>query len=237
MPTKDKAWFAIYAAQDDVGDPATGDSANHTLRLVKDGTVATFISSPTIIEISATYFPGLYGVLVSAADNTGSNMILGGTSATSGVTLYPGQWDNDEAGLDDIYTGVQDLLSQFSLIVTFDDGDTPDERVLRLVRGDSYDGVLNAKKTFSITSATDLTTGTATLTTRDNAGNVLFSVNTTPVDAGGGVYTIAPTIAHADTTGLPVGRGVGIWDLQIVVGTSYATPILGTLQVDEDSTI
>lgn len=238
MPVKNQDYYALYLAQDDnTGEPVTGDAANHTLRLVKDGTVTTFIGTPTPVEVSSTYMPGIYGVLVPGADNTGENMVIAGTSSTADVSIFPGQWDNDSADLEAISDAVQTILSQFAVVVQFDGSGSADDRVLRLTRGDSYDNVLNAKKTFTVSSSIDLTTGLATLTTRDNSGNVLFAVTAVPVFAGGSNYTISPTITHSDTLSLPVGRGVGIWDLQVVVGSSYGTPILGTLQVDEDATI
>ena len=237
MPVKNEAYYAFYLAQSDLtGDPVLGDAANHTLRLIKDGTVSTFISTPTPVEISSTYAPGLYGVTIPAGDNTGTNMIIAGTSSTANVTIYPGQWDNDGANLGTINSTLQTLLAQYAVLVQFDGSSSADSRVLRLTRGDSYDDVLNAKKVFTVYSTTDLTTGTATLTVRDNSGSLLFSVTDTPVSIGGDNYTVSPTITHANTVSLPVGRGIGVWDLQILVGSSYGTPILGTLHVDEDVT-
>jgi hypothetical protein len=67
----------------------TGDSANHTLRWVKDGTSAPPDGSPAITEVDATNAPGVYKLTLDATDCTCNVGTLAGKSATSGVVIIP----------------------------------------------------------------------------------------------------------------------------------------------------
>lgn len=63
----------------------TGDSANHSLRVMKDGTDAASANSPS--EISSANRPGDYKLVLTAGE-MGANVIsLGGKSSTSGIIL------------------------------------------------------------------------------------------------------------------------------------------------------
>jgi hypothetical protein len=77
------------------GAPKTGDVANHTLRLVRDGAEATPSGTPA--EVDATNAPGIYKLALTGAENTGTIMALVGKSATSGVVLVPTYWHNLDA--------------------------------------------------------------------------------------------------------------------------------------------
>lgn len=72
----------------------TGDAANLTLRLVKDGLEATPAGTP--VEIDATNAPGIYKLALTAAENTGTAMTLAGKSATAGIVVVPLSWHNME---------------------------------------------------------------------------------------------------------------------------------------------
>lgn len=74
----------------------TGDAANHTLRYVADGVEGT-PAAPNITEVDATNLPGVYKATLSASENTGTFMLLGGKSASNNVIIIPVQWTNDDA--------------------------------------------------------------------------------------------------------------------------------------------
>lgn len=67
----------------------TGDAANFTLRVARDGTVVTRSSGSAIVELDATNAPGLYAVHLDASDMNGDVISLIGKSATSNVSLMP----------------------------------------------------------------------------------------------------------------------------------------------------
>lgn len=93
MAIKSASATVTYLAWD-VGNGAgkTGDVANHTLRLVSDGTEATPGATPT--EVDATNLPGIYKVVIAAGENSGYHMMLGGKSSTTDIIIYPSQWEN-----------------------------------------------------------------------------------------------------------------------------------------------
>lgn len=77
--------LTYYAWNTSTGAYVTGDVANHTLKLVKDGTEA----SPTnaAAEIDATSMPGAYKVLLTSAETAFNAVTIGGKSSTSNVIL------------------------------------------------------------------------------------------------------------------------------------------------------
>lgn len=74
-----------YAYNTNTNAYQTGDAANHTLKLLKDGTEA----SPTNgnAELDSTNFPGLYTLALTSAECTFNTVDVGGKSATANVIL------------------------------------------------------------------------------------------------------------------------------------------------------
>jgi len=91
MPVRAQALTMHYFATDSDG-PKTGDVGNHALRIIEDGVVGTIAASPA--EIDATNAPGMYKVVISAAENTADVVTLCGKSSSSGVTISPSSWSN-----------------------------------------------------------------------------------------------------------------------------------------------
>lgn len=89
MATRAKAFTAhIYAYDSATGAPKTGDSANITPRLAKDGTSAA-LTTTTVTELDATNFPGAYKVSISGTEADCDALVVGGKSSTSGVYIVP----------------------------------------------------------------------------------------------------------------------------------------------------
>ena len=88
MPSRGQSLTVQYIAWDtDANAGKTGDVANHTLRWVKDGTSAAPAATPT--EVDATNAPGVYKVLLSAAECTCNVGTLCGKSSTANVSIMP----------------------------------------------------------------------------------------------------------------------------------------------------
>lgn len=68
--------------------PKTGDSANITLRWVKDGTSAA-LTSGTVTEIDATNCPGLYKCDLSSSETNCKVGMLHGKSSTANTYIMP----------------------------------------------------------------------------------------------------------------------------------------------------
>jgi hypothetical protein len=88
MPLKGVALTIQYVAWD-TGNNAgkTGDNANHTLKLIQDGTANTPTNSPA--EVDATNCPGVYKLALTAAEMNYGVITLAGKSSTSGVVIVP----------------------------------------------------------------------------------------------------------------------------------------------------
>ncbi len=94
MPFKGTAVaFSIIAWDTSANAPKTGDQANIIIRAVGDGTEFT-PATATVTQIDATNLPGAYKFALTAAENNYSNVLVGGTSSTTGVVIQPVQWTN-----------------------------------------------------------------------------------------------------------------------------------------------
>lgn len=88
MPAKGESLTLQFVAWDTSANSGkTGDSANFTLRWVKDGTSAAPSNSPS--EIDATNLPGVYKITLTASEASCNVGTLGGKSSTSNVSIIP----------------------------------------------------------------------------------------------------------------------------------------------------
>jgi hypothetical protein len=88
MPLKGVALTLQYVAWDTTNNVGkTGDSANHTLKIIKDGTAATPTNSPA--EVDSTNCPGVYKLALTAAEMGYNVITLAGKSSTSGIVIIP----------------------------------------------------------------------------------------------------------------------------------------------------
>lgn len=88
MAIKNQAITVQYVAWDtgnNVGK--TGDVANHTIKIVQDGVVATPAASPA--EVDATNVPGVYKIALAAAEMNFGFVTVGGVSSTSNIVIIP----------------------------------------------------------------------------------------------------------------------------------------------------
>jgi len=87
--------FVVWDTANNVGK--TGDTANITLRGVGDGTEFT-PSSPSITEVDSTNLPGVYKASLTASENNGTFLTLGGKSSSTGCVIIPVSWSNELTG-------------------------------------------------------------------------------------------------------------------------------------------
>ena len=86
MPSRGQTITITYTAWDTVNNVGkTGDSANHTLLWVKDGTSAAPTNSPA--EVDATNAPGIYKLVLTGTECTCDSGTLCGKSSTSNVSI------------------------------------------------------------------------------------------------------------------------------------------------------
>ncbi|MHC4302690.1 MAG: hypothetical protein ACYS7Y_35975, partial [Planctomycetota bacterium] len=88
MASRGQALTITYTAWDTSANAGkTGDSGNHTLRWVKDGTSAAPSNSPA--EVDATNAPGVYKITLTTAECTCWIGTLCGKSGTANVSIMP----------------------------------------------------------------------------------------------------------------------------------------------------
>jgi hypothetical protein len=88
MPARGSSLVITYMAWDFVNQAGkTGDVANHTLRLMRDGEETVPTNSPS--EVNTNTIPGMYKLTVTAAEADCLLLVVGGKSSTSGVSIVP----------------------------------------------------------------------------------------------------------------------------------------------------
>jgi hypothetical protein len=94
MSIRGTATTIVYLAWDTVNNIGkTGDVLNHTLRGICDGTEFTPAGTPA--EVDATNLKGLYKIALTAAENNGNILTLGGISSTPNIIITPVNWMNE----------------------------------------------------------------------------------------------------------------------------------------------
>ena len=88
MAIKNQSITVCYTAWDTATNVGkTGDVANHTIKLIQDGTANAPTNSPS--EVDATNAPGVYKLVLAAGDINYNTVTLAGKSSTSGVVIIP----------------------------------------------------------------------------------------------------------------------------------------------------
>lgn len=88
MSTRATSITISYQAWDTSANAGkTGDSGNHTLRWVKDGTSSAPANSPA--EVDATNCPGLYKLVLTGTECTCDYGTLHGKSSTANISIMP----------------------------------------------------------------------------------------------------------------------------------------------------
>jgi hypothetical protein len=87
MAIKNQALVLSYLAWDTVNSVGkTGDAANHTIKILADGSLITPAASPIQADIG---LPGVYKISLTNAEMNYNCITLGGLSSTAGVSLIP----------------------------------------------------------------------------------------------------------------------------------------------------
>lgn len=92
--------ISITAITASTGLEKTGDSANISVRLIKDGTSGARHDATAITEVDATNASGEYSVVLDATDTNANAITVKGKSATSGVTIMPVKIITEQGRLD-----------------------------------------------------------------------------------------------------------------------------------------
>jgi len=88
MAIKNQSITVTYIAWDTSNNTGkTGDSGNHTLKVVKDGTASAATNSPA--EIDAVNCPGAYKITLTATEMNGDFIALAGKSSTANIVIIP----------------------------------------------------------------------------------------------------------------------------------------------------
>ncbi len=223
MATKDAAITTTFLAWDvNAGQGKTGLS-DFTIRGVSDGVVFTPAASP--VEKDATNLKGVYSLTLTAGENDGDFMAVGGISATADIEITPKTWTNtDVAGIvdavwDELLSGHTTALTMGANQNLIDDINTTTSGSATTVTVTSNvagDGTITIHQgadedlAWTVTGWTkqSLTGGTYVLRfyNRDDWTNSTTSAAdlevTATIVASGADWTVTATVADTDSTGL-----------------------------------
>lgn len=220
MASRGQSVTLSYYAWDAVnGVPKTGDVANHTLRLVKDGGTAT---APTnaAAEIDATNSKGWYKVVLTSAETTADVVLLAGVSSTTGIAIFgaqvtlenlPTAAPNANAGLPILSSSGTTLGYTISTLTTYT-GNT-------VQTGDAYARIgaagagltaVPASGDFTSTMKTSIGTAVAASSVAGVTGVTFPSTVASPTNITAGTITTVTTLTNlpAITTDWLTGTGV-----------------------------
>ena len=98
MPFKNTTVTYNYVAWDTANNVGkTGDGGNHTISGSRDGTQFT-PADTTPAEVDSTNLQGVYSLDLSAAENNGTFLTMGGESSTASIVIIPISWSNEING-------------------------------------------------------------------------------------------------------------------------------------------
>ena len=172
--------------------PKTGDSANITLRWVKDGTSAA-LTTTTVTEIDATNCPGLYKCDLSATETDAKMGTLHGKSATASIYVMP-----VEVGF--VYTPTAAITVTGGTIKV----DLDTIKTNPVVNAGTVTFPTNA----TLASTANITAGTITTVTNQlTAAQIATGVWT---DITAGDFTVALSVGKSLMNGVALGTGLTI---------------------------
>lgn len=83
--------IALYAFDTTTSAAKTGDSANITPYVSKDGGTVTALGTTSVAELSSTNAPGLYECTLTQAETNADRLLFSGKSSTANVSVVPVQ--------------------------------------------------------------------------------------------------------------------------------------------------
>jgi hypothetical protein len=88
MSSQGVSTTAVYMAYNSTtGAYVVGDTANHTIKFVRDGSIATPANSPT--EVSGAGVRGAYAIALTSSETQCSTCWIGGNSSTANTIIIP----------------------------------------------------------------------------------------------------------------------------------------------------
>lgn len=190
--------FRVYNSTTGAG--VTGDAANLTLHLIADGVMVTPTNSPAELGY------GFYKLVVTAAENTGQMMTLGGSSSTANAIVIDACWvngyiTNTKAGYIDAAISSRAEAGSIIGVVTLGDNVFTGTDVLEIIRGDLTTLTLtfedSAGAAVDLTPYTTLTMTIKEIDYRDDTDDTNAALQITGVSAsptsGIATFTIPAT--------------------------------------------
>jgi len=200
---KNQSIIVTYTAWDSAAQaPKAGDVANHTLRVITDGT--SNVPSNVASEVDAVNAPGEYKITLTAGEMNGNFIVLAGVSATANVVILP------------VKIGTERGLVDQSLSTTESN-----------IRGADSDDLKTISDEVATRAApSDVTTAHATTDANVNAKHVTTDANVTAVHG----TTDALIAALNDPTVAAIVNGV--WDALLAAHTDVGSFGLNAANLD-----
>jgi len=173
--------FLVWDTSNNVGK--TGDSANITLNIIKDGGASASLTN-TITEPTSANMPGVYEVALTTTEMTADFITVGGKSSTADSVVFPVFIQTDQGDIAVIDTNVDTINSN---VVTIDTNvDTINSNVVTIdtnvdtinISTSGTDTLINALNDISTTDVNTTITNNTTIGTLSTEANATSNVST-----------------------------------------------------------
>jgi len=232
--------ITLLAIDTSTNTPKTGDAANLTAYIKKDGGTVTVLADTSATEDSATNAPGLYTFDVSAAETTADWLEFSGKSSTTSVRLIPKTVFTSAGGASftaaDVWAAATRTLTGGAAIITGDIEFTAKQ----IVRGNDYSSANQPwAESMSSSSITDLSAYAWVFTADKDAdnletGDATFAGTVVVTTATGSSRALRIDVAASLTDSLAKGYYNGAIRGTATSGSKLATPKFISVKVVDD---
>ena len=203
MAIKNVSITMAYVAWDTANNVGkTGDVANHTIKVIKDGTSATSTNSPS--EVDSTNAPGVYKLVLTATEMNGDCIVVAGKSSTSSISIIPVTFTTDHGVLPSSFP------SNFTSLSIDSNGRVRNQASVQkntafatfmFLMTDSTNHNPVTGKSVSVTRAIDGGAfGAGSLSAVSEIGNGIYSVDFAAADLNGKNIILRATASASDDT-------------------------------------
>lgn len=215
------------------------DSGNAvTITAIETGVYRWSVTCPSVLDGDCLKVRATYTVSSVAQ----KRIVWWGDGVTTNTSTISGQIASAEANRviahSELYELLEEVNDRVFLSGSFSNNN-PTDGIMSIVRGASYDNVMNDKITFAVTDSADLDGGsyTATLYVTTKQNKALFNTTGTITNVTGNEYSIAFTVSATNSAKIPLGADAANYSMTLTGPTSsVATPHVGIVECLYDTT-
>ena len=202
--------ITLTAIDSATGKRKSGDSANITPYLIKDGTAGARHDATAVSEPDSTNCPGDYKIVLDSTDTNANSITVTGKSATAGIEIIPVKIVTEQGKIATLDGLIKDVptVAEFNARTILSDGYALDATVSKLTAAQVWDALLTGITAAgsigrvikdNLNTAIDTRMAAFTYTAPDNAGITAIKAKTDTLPAQ--PAAVGSAMAVSDKTG------------------------------------